>query len=303
MNKDHWLCDNPKAAGWMHFVFCIKLHHLLSLVAGDFSARLLKSYVHWRLQSWMHIACKQDDHSAIGNWKQVSWHCFLKGCSESGLEGKAGTKSKRAVGSQLPQLNPPFSSTETLLGKLSKEHQGIKSFKMSDWATKIQEDNQRERPTHFSLCGSRLVFFTEIEWFDIISKCACVFLDIEHCCGRKKPKNCLDLFPLSSVVFEHLILRRPISYLEGCVPAFHCSELCVRQQCCEQKWCVQLIWRHCFVLLFLLASSTCCRDHGGPENFRDGKISHKKWPFGYQWWSPFSPGKRNNYPFIKIWYY
>lgn len=167
MNKDHWLCDNPKAGGWMHFVFCIKLHHLLSLVAGDFSALLLKSYVHWRLQSWMHIVCKQDDHSAIGNWKQVSWALLLEVLLWIQTGRKGRYEKQKSGWFTIPQLNPPFSSTETLLGKLSKEHQGIKSFKISGWARKIQEDNQRERPTHFSICGSRLVFFTEIEWYYI----------------------------------------------------------------------------------------------------------------------------------------
>lgn len=120
-------------------------------------------------------------------------------------------------------------------------------------------------------------------------------------------KNFLDFFPLSSVVFEPLILRRPNSYFkEGCFPAFPCGELCVRQQCCEQKWCVQLIRRHSSVLPFLLASSTCCTDHSGSEKFREGKISHKKWLFRYQWWSPFSPWKGNkiilllNYDVITI---
>lgn len=168
--------------------FCVlhKAAHLLFLVAGDFSAPPLKSYVHWRLQSWKHIACKQDDHSSIGNWKQVSWHCFVKDCSES-QTGRKGRYEKQEWFT-IPQLNSPFSSKETLLGKLSKEHQRIESFKITGWARKIQEDNQRKRLTHFSLCGSQLIFFTEIEWFDIVSKGACGFLYIEHCCSRNDQK-------------------------------------------------------------------------------------------------------------------
>lgn len=122
-------------------------------------------------------------------------------------------------------------------------------------------------------------------------------------------KSCLNLLPLSSAVFEPFILRRPISnFKEGCFPGLHCSNICVSQQGYTLKWCVQFMgqvlleWRRCSVLPFLLVSSMCCRDHGGSDRVHEGQISHQKWLFAGQLWSP-SPWKRNKIlPLLKKYY-